>query len=448
MIGGTFLLDGFLASLIGGGQGSVGVGPHKLATVEVSDSEPFVGQPIRVFVTCVEASGPITVEPPKSTDLSWFLVGVAGGGRAEFLAVARRPGPLLVPAFEVRADGRVERTRAFRLRPRPVPAAIRSAGFLGGVGALEVEASVEATEVRVGGTFAFRMTLKGPAALGSDRPNLAGLDRLGLGLEVAPGPTEVSADPPVRTFRWSLRAMKPGEAVLPPQRVAYFDPARSPTAALSRATEGIPIRALPAPTFDATKVRGPTSEASRVEVGSGWLPVSVAVVIAVVALGLALRAIRQHRLRPRRSSGTEAKESPRKLAARLASELECAGESPGLDGPEAARLIADAMTDYLASARGRSRGALTPAEAGAGIAAATDDEALGLRASELIERGDRLRFGDDPVAPPGVLEAAELLASAVALFRELQVIRPFRREGEPGPDDPSASFRQRNGGRS
>src|SRR5436309_2897022 len=83
----------------------------------------------------------------------------------------------------------------------------------------------------------------GPAAWGmTGRPELERFDRLGVGLRVEPRPVDAMNEPPSRTFSYTLRPTRPGEAVLPPVAIAAFDPATRRY--VTHVTPGVPIRVV------------------------------------------------------------------------------------------------------------------------------------------------------------------------------------------------------------
>ena len=78
------------------------------------------------------------------------------------------------------------------------------------------------------------------------------------------------------------------------------------------------------------------------------------------------------------------------------------------------RAVADGLAAYLQATVGRPRGALTPAEARAGVARATGRDDLARRAGDLVARSDRARFDDVRAATDPALRA-----DARGLFEDL-----------------------------
>ena len=403
-------------------------GPRFALKVEVEESTPYVGQPIRLVVRSDSAVGPLRTSPPETPDLTFFEVEAEAGETSEFLAVANRPGAVVIPPFEAEVGDRDGRSSAVRLRVKPVPAPIRSGRFLGGVGDLEVEAGLEPPSVRVGGSVTYRITLRGPAALGSTRaPTLEGLDDM----EVTALPIEVSADPPMRTFAWSVRAVKAGQWAVPPHRIDYYDPTRSPQRPLTRTTEALRFDSIAPTPFDPSDAVGIGSGSADVEsVHRSWQIIAGVSALLIVWAGVAGWRIRRRR-RKRISGGesSKSKPDPKSQAARIDREIQAATATEPKD---LASKVVVGLIDYLEVACDRPRGALTPGEADEAVVAATGDPELGRHAAALVDLCDLICYSprNDLMRASGEGETIRLLA--VSLFRELgrrNVAPPEKPEG-------------------
>ncbi|HWE40379.1 MAG TPA: hypothetical protein VG406_27755 [Isosphaeraceae bacterium] len=354
----------------------------------------YVGQAIALdVVTTAAGEWPEVVPPrvegaevapwgtdfePVAVDAIGDLVNETNRFTTRFRLVPTRPGRLAIPSIVARLGDRSRRSKPFRLDVRPIPAAGRPATFLGGVGPFELAAEARPSAVRVGQPIEFRLTITGPGALGTARaPELRGLERTDLGLEVARLPTESVAEPPARVLRYRLRPTKAGASAIPPVSVATFDP--TSRRFLTRASHGVPIRVADVPTLDPSTLDAalPPERPSR-----RWTRPALWACGVASSLGLAAAVVLAlARWRRRRFA------DPRRLAGRLARSFD-----PRDDAQRAARRVRRALTDYLRAAVGRPPGALTPAEASAGIRKATGDADLAARAERLVAACDRVNF--------------------------------------------------------
>ena len=93
----------------------------------------------------------------------------------------------------------------------------------------------------------------------------------------------------------------------------------------------------------------------------------------------------------------------------------------GQGGPqEFARQITEAFIRYLELGTGRTPGALTPDEAGRGVAALTGSGEIGNRAHRLLDACDRVLYGVDRDGNPGSDDVPPSLRDeARQLFGEL-----------------------------
>lgn len=368
----------------------------------------WVGQPVDLEVIVVAGAARPVVTPPEPAGallapVSLTLRPIASSGigsvesqineyRFRYRVVARSAGTLVVPPFRVETGGKSGVSAPQRWEVRPVPAAGRPAAWLGGVGRVTVAAEARPAALRVGQSFEWVVTLTGPGALGSVGPiDLARIEALAIAPEIHPLEDELSLEPPRRVRRWDVRPTKPGETRLPPPVVAWFDAATGTYQ--TAAGGGAAVRVVAAPRLD-WAVYEAVGERER---PGGWLPL-IAIGGAVLA-GLGIAGARAGRRRP---------VEPRAVARRLAAQLaERAGrEAPG----ETARRVVEGLGEYLATARGRAPGALTPAEA---LAAFAPDD-LGQRAAQLVEGCDRISYSGRPAET-----AAELAGEARSLYEVL-----------------------------
>jgi hypothetical protein len=327
-----------------------------------------------------------------------------------YRVVPERPGDLVIPPVHVRLGTRAGATEPVRLAIRKLPPEGRPASFLGGVGRLEVGAEAWPPSVRVGQTLEYRVQLLGPGARGSTRaPDVRGLARLPLGLEVEPLPPEVVDDPPSRVFRYRLRPTKPGEAVLPPVSVATFDPKAGHY--LTRAARGVSIEVVDVPQFDPKTLQyapppapagNPVTSLAEPRHWLKWLVGLAACVVGLMACFLGVRALAQARATRAADPVWFARQSVRRLA-------------QPFDGEEAlAAWVAEAIAHYLQLAAGRPPGALTPVEARNAFDTLTGMPAIAKYAGEVMSKCDRSRFS----GREGALE--ELRTETRRLFQMLE----------------------------
>ncbi|HEX8203775.1 MAG TPA: hypothetical protein VF590_25080 [Isosphaeraceae bacterium] len=389
----------------------------------------YVGQAIEVQVAVVAAGErPRLVAPrieaaevtPVGTALRPLAVSAIGDVVAEVNAylygyriVPRRAGMLDVPPFVARLGGRSGASPRFRIEIHRLPTA-RPRGFLGGVGAFEVEADARPRVLRVGQELEYRLRLTGPGARGSTHPPEPGFDRVPLGLRVELLPGEAVADPPARTFRYRLRPTRAGEATLPPVAVAAFDPASGHFQ--TKLAGAVPIRVVDVPRLDpaALDYGSPAAPSAARKVPPGR--VAAAGIAAVVTVGLGWAVV----LRWRRADlGRRARRWARGLEAEE-------------DAAEVGRRITDGLADYLHRAIGRPPGVLTPEEARRAIAWLAGDPDLADRAGRLIAECDRVRYAGRGAS------AEELVRRAQELIRALRRRPPGAKmegsEGEAGRD--------------
>lgn len=287
--------------------------------------------------------------------------------RAHYWIVPRRAGTLRVPPFRARLGERAGASAPLTIEVRDVPAAGRTAAFLGGVGALKVDAEAKPTTIRLGQEVEYYLRLDGPAALGSiERPT----PRF-RGVRVSPEPDQLVTSPPSRLWVWRLRPTRAGELVVPPVPVAHFDPEAK--VYLTKLAPSVRVRVMDVPRLDPSAI----DYADPAETPEMWRPMfagGLGLSIALIGLIVARRRFR----RP----------SPRRLARRLLAKL--GGSQRDVDST--ARQINLMVAEFLHHVADRPTGALTPEEARLGIEAAGLEPALATRVGALITACDRARF--------------------------------------------------------
>ena len=333
----------------------------------------------------------------------WKPISVSGIGSvvgqsnlflSRYRVVPRRAGTLEIPSVRARLDDQTGRSRPTRVTVQPVPLEGRTAEFLGGVGRFTLQAEASPRSVRVGQELDYRITITGPAAWGmTARPDLKRFDRLDIGPRIEPRPVESINEPPSRTFVFTLRPTRPGEAVLPPVAIASFDP--SSRHYVTRVTPGVPIRVVAVPAFDAATIPDLGSsgdrEADRMAAIRQWAILGAAALLAGSAAAIAW-VRRKARLAGRLGGPVAA----RRFAARTARSL--AHDAAGTP-QELALRVTTALIRYLRLGDGRPPGAMTPDEAREGVARCTGSDELGAQAAHIAASCDGLLYRDAP-APP------------------------------------------------
>lgn len=385
-------------------------------------SSAFVGQAIEVVVEVASAGADAVVLAPTGPDFEIEAKGPSrpsGGPKRDwrFMAIARKPGNLEIGPFRARSGGRNVSSRPIRIAVRGLPAAGRTAAFLGGVGAFELRAGATPSTLVAGGTLEYRIDLTGPAARGSSRgPDLAAWATI-EGARVGPvREGERGSDPPSRSYRYSIRVTRAGNLTLPPVAVSAFDPRTGHY--LTRTTVSVPIVVTPPPRFDPSSVRygeGPTRSRAR-----AWRPlIAILGLAGVGAMGLAVRALA--RRRSRRAEGA------RRFAAELADRLDPSKEPADLAGE-----ITSGLAELLRRATGRPPGVLTPPEAGMALVRLTGDGTIARAAEVLIERCDRAIYGGG--SGPA---SAGLASEARAILEAIGVGLPGRSKSKGGGRRPA-----------
>lgn len=361
---------------------------------QVSKGPYYVGQEITLEVDSVAESERPQVVPPKVTGADLHLVDTslkpittsAIGDlvlekiryRSRYRVVPKSAGLLFIPPFTAKLGEQSGSCRLLRLNILDVPVAGRPPSFLGGVGPITLEAEAKPASVRLGQSFEFRITVKGPGSRGMSRsPVLDRFDRVPLGLRVEREPVEVVAEPASRVFRYRLRPTRTGEATLPPVAFSTFDP--QTTRFLTRVTSGLSIRVVDVPRFDpSTLDYGPLVSRSNTR-STGLVIGSVAATTVIVFVaGWTFH----RRLLARRRDW-----AARRVLAHIAR-----GFDESASAEEVGRRITEGLAEYLHLKTRRPRGVLTPEEARVGFSTSERDEAIGESAERLVAHCDRAQY--------------------------------------------------------
>ncbi len=413
----------------------------------VSPGSKFVGQPFELRISVNAGAERPRLELPTAagaelaivnTSLQPVTVSQIGSFTAQenrFLTrirvIPRRVGPLVIPPLRASLGRRSGRSQPLKLTILTVPSAGRPAEFLGGVGPFSVNAAVSATAIRVGQEFEFRLDVSGSAAAGmTEAPSLEPFRRLAIAPTMQLVSNQMTIEPLARTYLFRLRPTQAGQVVLPPVRIAGFDPTSQRY--LTRATIGLPLRVLAVPAFDPATLgdtlavpNGPRLQQSPI-----WALAGATAIIIGVAGMLWLKRVRTGR----RSKGQV--RVGRELALQISSELarvELAGLA-GLDGIDrsddadqslamrqwstrAAQEITDGLIRYLEATVKRPPGALTPDEALVGIATVTGSTTLAAQARELVSVCDGVRFRQE--SPLLEEHICAFIGQARSLFAQL-----------------------------
>jgi hypothetical protein len=375
--------------------------------VEVAGGVHYVGQGFELVVGVVGAGHRPEVDPPAIAGADVWLIrnelrpiSVSGIGSvvgesnvfvSRFRVVPRRAGALEIPPVRARLKDEAGRSRPARVTVRPVPPEGRPAEFLGGVGRFALRAEATPRAVRVGQELEYRIAVTGPAAWGmTGRPELKRFDRLGVGLRIGPKPIEAIHEPPSRTFVYRLRPTRPGEVVLPPVSISAFDPPTSRY--VTRVTPSVPVRVAAVPAFDPATIPDLSPAGGSDAYGSAVRAWAGGLGAAVLLLGSAA-AILWVRRRARLAGRLGGPAASRRFAARMARRL-----APGWPGQpqQLALQVSSALIRYLKLGIGRPPGALTPDEAGEGVARCTGSAELGAMAARLAARCDGLQYRGAP----------------------------------------------------
>ncbi len=387
---------------------------------QVEPGPYFVGQGISIRLTVIAAETRPEVVPPdlKGADLSLIATGLEpilseGIGSVinetnaflyDYRVVPRQAGLLVVPAFRALDGERSGASGPLRIEVKEPPRVGRPAEYLGGIGPVSLEASARPNSVRLGEEIIYEIRLQGPGALGSiRRPELRGLDRLPMRLEVTPLAVEVVGQGPssLRTYRYRLRPLEAGEGTLPPIPISTYDPGSGRY--LTIWSPGVAIRVVDVAQLDPEELQYiPPPE---VQAEQAWSRPASRLGLGILVLGMLIGTAYLARKRRR---------DPRRFASRAAKRFK--------NGPLEhlkAQMVTDALARYLVLSLGRPEGALTPIEVREGIEQATADSELAERAGQLLAICDQVRYSGSERAE----RSADSAGIAARFFRDLGRIK-------------------------
>ncbi|HEU5118781.1 MAG TPA: BatD family protein, partial [Isosphaeraceae bacterium] len=354
---------------------SLGAGDVREVPGRRPESPVYVRQAVTQKVATTGQEVPRVVIPP--TERERFVVSEPerkGDGWSVSLAyVPEKAGKQWMPGVEVRSEDEVVRTLPRPLDVRPLPSFGRPSNFAGGVGATEATAEVEPVCVTIGDRFVYRVRLTGMGAIGATNP--LGMETLEQpGFDVVRGPEiQRSAEPPSSSFAWTLRATKAGTLRIPASTFSTFDP--ESRRYVSRTVPGVSLQVDDVQALSVGEVLRDLPSMERTsQRGPAWLWWAV---IGAVVLVLLAGAVARSRGRSVRAEW---------VAAKQARTLEC------VEADEVAGAVLEGLVLYLARARNRDRGPLTPPEAAEAVAAATGQAELGAEAERLVTLCDRTLY--------------------------------------------------------
>ena len=378
--------------------------------VQLAEGPYRVGQSVAVDVTLIasgQASDSPRIDPPRISQADLFPMEPSSRSVPrswQFLLVARRAGPLTILPFRIQWGDRWVTSKPATISVAPLPQSGRTPAFLGGVGDLQVSSKVDPTTIHLGETFAFRIELTGPGALGSNvAPDLRSWADLPIAIEVRDSSTLVNRDdPPSRVFLYQLRARSPGDAVLPPIRVATFDP--SSRRYSTRSTASVTLKVTGPPQFDPSRI----DFGSRTIIDPNSLRANHALIWLIlgglVATGVIIwfgRAWRGQRAEQRVNWQREAVQLRRLTRSEL-------------PRSELAEAIVERLAGIVTRATRHPMAVLTPLEAKFAFEEITTDHNLGVRAESLVAALDQVRF--DPATEATAGDSVRWVAEAVAIL--------------------------------
>ncbi len=306
--------------------------------------------------------------------------------------VPEQAGRWRVPAITLVQADREGRTRPFPLEIRRVPELGRPKGFLGGVGACQVEARLAPEAIELGQAVDYQLRITGEAARGRLRrpdPTELGLDLQRWGSDIDAVEEDRSDEPPVRTFTYRFRPNVAGLFEIPAVPVATFMP--SSRRFEVRYTEPMALRVDDPPQLDPNTIGyGPADRVEKIDrsqsspaSGVSWIVNGV--IIGLVA-GLILILIAVFRLRSLTRPALELRRAAHRIQRRCST------------AQSVASAYERALATFLESVSQRPPGVLTPIEARAGLNALFVEGRLGTDALlvdesvALLKRCDRHRY--------------------------------------------------------
>ncbi|MBL8843901.1 MAG: BatD family protein [Planctomycetes bacterium] len=327
------------------------------------------------------------------------------------------------------------RSDAVALTVLPPPAEGRPAGWKDAIGRFTLEAAIAPHEAQVGDPLTLTLRVRGDGNLDElTPPDLAARPEVTSAFRLHPATASMESGS--RLFTWSVRALAPTVAAVPPIDYAWFDPEqgryveqRTPPLPLSiRAAEGLdpaaivagPAAAAPlaaqgsglfAPPSDPSLLAGPPLRWTTVAAIAGALPLLLLLVVG------ARVAWQRRRADPRAVRRAQA--GARALA-RLAA-LPTAGDPRPL-----ARERRGALLGLVADATDRNEAALTAREAEAALRAAGVDAALAERLRAALEAWEAQAYAPGAQGTLEAIDAAALARGVAAALARRNESRPPR----------------------
>ena len=371
----------------------------------------FLGEAVELTVGVVGERERPEIEAPKLKDADLSLIktelrpiSTSGIGdqvfvknlfRFRYRLIPRKAGTLAIPPFHAKLGDRSGASEPIRLAIKPLPNLGRTSDFLGGVGAFTLSARAEPASLRPGQTFAYRITIEGPAARSVDAPpSLARLERSASGLSIERRTDVARADPPEHTFVFQLRPTRAGDLTIPPVSIAAFD--AKTERYVTRVTPSVLVHVADVPAFDPSQMiyRAPARRVGRTtQIGI------VLLVLGFATLGLWLIWRRTRREPP-----------PSRVLRALRAELRRKRTAE-----DVARATNEGLTRWLALAVGRAEGALTPEEAEAGVAGWSEDDELAQAARRIVDMCDGVLYGRSPAEADDLRSQADRLVARIIL---------------------------------
>ncbi len=272
-------------------------------------------------------------------------------------------------------DGQARKTVGKAMEILPIPSIGRPGTFLGGVGKIEAFAAAQSDVVRVGETFQYKITYKGPGAAGCIMVGgLTGLDARGLEIRNSANRSEFMPETLSRTVIYRVRATKAGSLTIPPVLVSWFDPATRRFQTTS--SRAVSLRVIEVPILEASAI--PVEDAGEADGRSLLRGFWVFGLFFMAAAGISTALFVKRRREV----------DPRRLAKSLASRFETINRAD-----ELGRAIALALTDFFHEVCRRPRGVLTPDEASRWARNLGADEDAAAAARALIIACDRACYG-------------------------------------------------------
>ncbi len=367
-------------------------------------------------------------------------------------------GTLLIPASSLTVQALVRRSRAASpfddlfgspptetkvLRSRQIEIEVRPLpdpppGFSGLVGDFEIDARISKAVLEVGESATLKLTVSGSGNVQMiSEPSFPELPRFKIYDDRPVGQVERSGARLTgsRTFSMALVPLAPGEEMIPPIELTYFDPdgggyRQKSTAAIAlevkpaQSQEDLNLTESLAPTTGKVAVRiladdlipirtrSQAVEASWVERLSAWLLWTGLLLPPLVFLGTLL--FERRRLRYASDVRLRRRHRARRRLRRCLGELRKASDDPTADSRQASRCLREYIGDKL----GMEGLALTAADIDQELRSHGVDEELVERAHRLLARLEASQFGGLSFEAQEAVR--EIESVAVALERQMR----------------------------